>query len=195
MSAAEANATLLTFNEKFMKMVSYSFFQKKNIGFQMTADQQGVSTKADVPTDEQVDAVLLTLRFFFVNNEGTGFVNIPKAYRALSLPDDLQSKFHLAYDKWKHWRSESSPMGGYTNAKFFEIMAYGSPIHRNDEAFYVVYDGWKNHFFFKDYSHARFCQAILTMTVCIQDVYDVNREVLAYLESQNAKDAGSPHPD
>jgi len=178
---AEAKEVLRVFNVKFDKMISYSFYQHPSFEFNLRTDNRSMQTTVtvDVPTDEQIDAVLLHLRFFFATNEATAHKHIKKSYDLLTtLPIDLAGKFQIAYDNWTNWLAAPSRIGGYTNERFFSIMVYGERIHRNTKATCDVYDEWMRDLLLRDYAIVELCRAIDDITALAGKIYVVNREAL-----------------
>jgi len=181
MTTIEAKAVLATFNRKFERMTSYSFFQHRKFSMRhhFANTTKIATTERDIPSDEQIDAVLLHLRFFVVKNEATSYFKIPAAYQALSLAPEIQTKFQAAYDKWTAWRSAPSRIGGYSNTEFFAHMIYGDRVHRNQKDHCDIYDEWMSHFLIKDFSVLGLCEAIIDITILVGAIRDVNIEVLA----------------
>ena len=160
---------------------------EKQLSFPVVVKTEDGVAEADAPSDEQISAVLLHLRFFFVQNEPTSLLNIHHAYDALTLTPELQGKFKIAHSKWEQWASAPSKVGGKTNFQFFKIMVYGEPVHRNKKEIYGEYDEWQKNALLGVFTQAGLCLSIWEMVECIQDVYYLNLDVLAYLGSDRSE--------
>ena len=77
----EARLALETFNAKFEQVKDYSFFQFTKLSARAHYDFKTAEAvyEVDIPTDEQIDAALLNLRFFFVKNEYSRMDFLPRS--------------------------------------------------------------------------------------------------------------------
>ncbi|MDO8542845.1 MAG: hypothetical protein Q7S40_20580 [Opitutaceae bacterium] len=178
---AEAKAVLSVFNSKFERIIAYSFYKHPQFSYRATFDNvaRTATTTTDIPTDEQIDAVLLQLRFFFVTNETTSFRYLVHSYTMLSLPADMMARCQAALDKWTAWRNAPARIGGYKNEKFFSIMVYGERIHRNQKDNCDVYDELMGQLLIKDFAMVELCRGIDEITRLASGIHAVNQEVLA----------------
>jgi hypothetical protein len=181
MTTVDAKSNLRGFNSKFERMVSYSFFRHTKFSIRISAGDtdDAMTTVFDIPSDEQIDAVLLHLRFFVVTNEATSYFKIPQSYQALSLPAAISTEFDKAYDRWTKWRAAPSRIGGHSNSEFFAHMIYGERVHRNQKNHCDIYDEWMQTFLIKDFAVFGLCEAILEISDLVRGIYIVNRKVLA----------------
>lgn len=179
-STDEAKLAIETFNAKFEQVAQYSFFRHTKLSASSKFDfitHEGTHT-ADVPSDEQIDAALLNLRFFFVNNEPSSIDYLPAAYALLSAPQELVDKIKDLVEQWGAWKTLPSVVGGFNNYQFFEVMIYGSRLHRNAHARCDVHDGWMALPWMANVALVDLCSTMHSILAFAHVGYVVNKELL-----------------
>ncbi len=116
-----------------------------HIGFSGNAEPDGFALKRDGPTEEEIDAFVLTLRFFVQNNEPTSIENIVKLFRDLPL---AQERIDAAVRSRQTLNERLDQPGSIqlgdeqlTRRQIFEVFLYGGLAHANPTK-KVIYDGW-----------------------------------------------------
>jgi len=89
--------TMKLFIDKAEKLRNNSFTKKINsegFGITISAKKDGnVNVEKKFPTDESIEAFVLTLRFFIQDNESSSFGNLAKIYS--KLPDHSKQKIEF----------------------------------------------------------------------------------------------------
>lgn len=179
-TAEEAKLALRTFNAKFEQVKEYSFFQHVKLSSKTHYDfETGEAThETDLPTDEQIDAALLNLRFFFVTNECSTIENLPKIYAMIGANQDQLDAINHITNRWHTWKSKASVIGGYSNYSLFEMMIYGNRLHRNQQNRCDIYDGWMKLSEMGNVALVDLCNAMHTIMGFANDAYQVNKYLL-----------------
>jgi hypothetical protein len=140
---------LRLFNEKADKLINLSFTQairEHGNGLSFDAvDGQSVG-KPVGPSEEAIDAFVLTLRFFIQDNERTSIANIEKLYQALPVSEEIRNHvvegraaINTALDLPSHVVLSGNTLG---TREIFEVFLYGGLAHANAQQ-KAVYDEWR----------------------------------------------------
>lgn len=179
-TANEARLTLETFNAKFEQVKEYSFFRHTKLSakayYDLTTGEATHTT--DVPTDEQIDAALLSLRFFFVTNEFSRIDYLPTLYSLMGANQNLLDSINKIVAQWVQWKARPSVIAGYDNYRFFEIMIYGNRLHRNQQGNCEVHDGWMKLPEMANVALVDLCSLMHDIIQYANAAYWVNRELL-----------------
>lgn len=125
------------FNDKAEKLNNNSFTKKINSeGFGLTifAKKDGpVNVEKKFPTDESIDAFVLTLRFFIQDNESSSFGNLAKIYS--KLPEYCKEK--------KEFLNVRKELNDYIDLpdKFLPITENGKTLTNRDIYNTFIYGG------------------------------------------------------
>lgn len=148
-------AALLLFNEKALKLQNSSFvrdLQLPDAGFQIKGKRLidgsfSVSSERMGPSDESIEAFVLTFRFFIQDNEKASLSNISSIYHNIAFENDLSGRFDSARDainqlleapnRLNITYNETTP----TNRQVMETFIYGGLAHANPSK-YVTYKEW-----------------------------------------------------
>lgn len=95
---AEARDAFELFVEKADRLLDSAFVRhlaERKLSFTIRYDANtGIDTELQVPPDENVDAFLLTFRFFIQDNETISFRNMATAFDEAKVSDELRAAFH-----------------------------------------------------------------------------------------------------
>lgn len=174
----QAETVLHLFNSKMDRICSYSFFRHRIKYAGSWTIGEPLQITVDCASDEQIDAVLLHLRFFMAINENSSWHNIKKAYGKLSPTAEIQTEFDKAFQAWMDWRNRPSKIGGANNAVVMGAMMYGERVHRNDSQWIQIYDEWMSNVILEDFSVVVFCDAIHQLVWTLEPIYIVNKKIL-----------------
>src|SRR6266404_5800044 len=94
MAHSEIRAALNLFNEKADKLRNSNFVKAalENSGASLSW-QEGEQITRTGPTEENIDAFVLTLRFFVQDNERSSFRNMSKFYTDKAISEEHRSEF------------------------------------------------------------------------------------------------------
>jgi len=136
-------AALKLFNEKAEKLANLSFIQEltaPNTGVTIAGKQQddgtvAVTSELRGPSQEAVDAFVLTFRFFIQNNERSSLRNIAAVYDSAPLDKALKDRFRSARDSINKLL-DSPNLGNIkhndvhpTNREIMDVFIYGGLAH------------------------------------------------------------------
>lgn len=147
MDLNSAIKTLQLFNEKADKLEGLSF--TKSLGHSgLTISGklgQSVQSQRYGPSDESIDAFVLTMRFFVQNNEDTSFKKMADLYAELPVDAQLVQKFNDAHAKTNADLDKLTPIKlnnvELTYRAVFEVFLWGGLAHANSKK-KAVYDSW-----------------------------------------------------
>lgn len=134
------------FNEKAKKLLSLSFLKKMTdpkSGILITVgkadDPFGLTITRKGPSQESVDAFVLTFRFFIQDNEISSFKNIANIYDNLVKDQFSKNLFNTARNQLNQFLDSPNKLGivydnqGLTNRTIMETFIYGGLAHANKE--------------------------------------------------------------
>lgn len=140
------------FNDKAEKLNNNSFTKKitsEGFGITISAKKGGpVNVEKRYPTDESIEAFVLTLRFFIQDNEASSFGNLADIYS--KLPDYCKEKIDFLNarkelndyldlpDKSLRINENGKTL---TNREIYNTFIYGGLAHANKE-YQKKYDEW-----------------------------------------------------
>ncbi len=126
---------LRTFNRKWDKIASYSFLSTPTYikhRHQMIGSGGESYVDSNYPSEEQIDAVILNLRFFTQTNEPCSHHKISMAYSTLNIDASIVEGFASALNDFKVWWQSPCGYQGMTNCRLFNVFVHGDAAHRND---------------------------------------------------------------
>jgi len=156
----QAVAALKLFNLKYDRIIGYSFFSRPStVSFRASSNlvTNKTTITTETPSEEQLDAVLLHLRFFQMRNEHSSFHHLPTAFALLSPTAETQKMFNDGFGRWMEWRELPSGIKSTSNREFLAIMLFGERVHRNEPSFYKIYDEWMENELISDLSMVFLC--------------------------------------
>lgn len=180
-----ALSALQMFNEKADKFERLSFTKKivsEPSGFRLKAQSDGwVKASRYGPTDESIEAFVLTIRFFIQNNENSSFRNMAKMYDKLHasglLSESVAGKFgrmrnavndFLNGETFIEYNDER-----LTRRRIFEIFVWGGLAHANKSK-KAVFDQWQQVPFFFPLVENEFVNTLVTLLGAIFRMRHVN---------------------
>ncbi len=151
----EQIAAIKLFNEKALKLQNSSFvrdLQLPNAGVKIKGERQddgnfAISSERKGPSDESIEAFVLTFRFFIQDNEESSLRNIASIYHGTDFENDLTGRFDSARNAINHLLASPNPLNiTYnetvpTNRQVMEVFIYGGLAHANPEK-YALYKEW-----------------------------------------------------
>ena len=106
---------------------------------------QPLQAQRQGPSDEEIDAFVLTIRFFVQDNESISFSKMGELYGQLPISADLNQKFDYARSETNADLDKATPFNvdGFviTFRYVFEVFLWGGLAHANAKK-KVVYDSW-----------------------------------------------------
>ena len=176
--------SLKLFNEKAEKLKSYNF--TKNIisdGFGITIsakEDEPVNIETRFPTNESIEAFILTLRFFIQDNEISSFRNLAKVYSNLpSYRDEKRAFFNTRDELYDFLNSPDKSLNikintkEFSNKEIFEIFIYGGLAHANKSK-KKIYDEWMANPMLKPITENAFINVMSGILQCILHVQELN---------------------
>ena len=184
---------MILFNEKVDKLNNNSFTKKitsENFGIRISTkkDETTVIEKI-LPTDEEIESFVLTIRFFCQDNESSGeSSSIGKlADNTYSkLPDNREEKieFISARNKLNEYldspdKSLKMSYNGkvLTPRKIFDTILYGELAHSN-KAKRVKYKEWMSHPIFGPILEAEFVLILSKILSCVLFIQTINESLI-----------------
>lgn len=147
----QAAATVELFRQKFGKLrrsTVWLAIQANQIRFSLSAEVgEPIRLTVEGPSEEAVDAFVLTLRFFLQNNESISISRLVALIEGLQLEPDLRTRveemrtaFNAALDRPCGIRVDSVHP---SNRDVLEIFVYGGLAHANQRK-RAVFEEWSN---------------------------------------------------
>lgn len=177
---------LSLFNEKAEKLVNSSFVrfmrEVKRFSFEVSVKRgEHVKTKRILPTQEEIEAFVLTFRFFIQNNERCSFGNLDGVYRDLPISQSVKDEFLEAREKLNQYLDSKISINIYgdtpTRRKLLDVFVYGGLAHATPEK-KEIYDLWSKHGIVYGIIEVEFCSTLEMVLHIIQYVTNVNSKAL-----------------
>ena len=180
-------SALELFNEKAAKL-SNSSFLKRTVAGQTVRFKGGLGWPIEVvgsgPDQENIDAFVLTFRFFIQNNELCSFANLAKVYESSIISDVHRAAFQEVRQNLNTYLDSECVVveahGIDTKRKVMEIFIFGGLSHAN-KSLKCYYDKWINDDRIRPLILLEFVLIIRTIWAAIDFVAGLNEEVLKSL--------------
>ena len=184
MSNEDIISSLKLFNEKASKLGSSNFLKKAASG-QIVRLKAGpgfpIEVVGDSPDQENIDAFVLTFRFFIQNNEACSFGNLSKVYESESISDHHRAAFQMVRKDLNNYLDGPCAVveahGVNTKRKVMEIFIFGGLSHARKDLKYV-YDKWINDERLRPLILLEFVLILRTVWAAIDFVASLNDEVM-----------------
>lgn len=146
----DLNAAISTpklFNEKANKLATLTFIKGIEKSGVTISGKLGQPLQAQRfgPSDESIEAFVLTMRFFVQDNETISFRNMADLYAGLPVDPEIIQKFNDARAKTNAGLDKTSPVKlnnkNLTFRAIFEVFMWGGLAHANAKK-KIVYDSW-----------------------------------------------------
>lgn len=130
-------ATLKLFNEKADRLERRNFTKSlKNSGCKISSKKDSfLEIKRKGPNEEEIDAFILTYRFFIQNNEKISLKNMSDIYNIVPVSHENKENFYTARDELNEFLDgQSSVVIGtkpLTYRHIVDIIIYGGLSHAN----------------------------------------------------------------
>lgn len=189
---------LRLFNEKADKLKGMSFTKQlisEESGFTLKyrKGEEIVEARRQGPTEEPVEAFVLTFRFFVQDNEDTSFRNMANLYRDLLqaglVQESLVEDFNEACDAMNAYLNEKPYINVTYNGKSFtrrqilDTFVYGGLAHANVNK-KVLCDEWKQIPFIFPMLENEFVSILMKILYIIDGVRHINAVAIRELESK-----------
>ena len=187
METALACQTLRLFNEKADKLQRLSF-AKKILHGEIAVNiswKRGAKTKIKRfgPSEESIEAFVLTFRFFIQENEPTSFAKIGKLYNDFPVGSDLVRKFNDEMKLLKRiWKSKAHVNIGeqqLTRRQVFEVFMWGGLAHSQKKS---TYDEWAKDSLIFPLLQSEFIMTLAKILEVIFEVRNINQAVIREIE-------------
>ena len=176
--------SLKLFNDKAEKIKNYSFTKKiisDGFGIKIsTKVDEPVNIETRFPTDESIEAFILTLRFFIQNNEKSSFKNLAKVYSNLPSYRDEKREFFNTRDELNDFLDSPDEVlhikvnnKEFSKREIYEIFIYGGLAHAN-EVKKKIYDEWMANPMLKPITENEFINVMVGILQCILHVQELN---------------------
>lgn len=177
-------STLELFNEKASKLGDSNFLKRAASG-QAVRFKGGlgwpIEVVGDGPDQENIDAFVLTFRFFIQNNELCSFANLAKVYESASISDVHRTAFQVVRQNLNNYLNGRCAVveahGIDTKRKVMEIFIFGGLSHAK-KGLKRVYDKWINDDRLRPLIVLEFVLILRTVWVAIDFVAGLNEEVM-----------------
>ena len=177
-------STLNLFNEKATKLAGSNFLKRAALG-QAIRFKGGlgwpIEIVGDGPDQENIDAFVLTFRFFIQNNEQCSFANLAKAYESASISGVHRTAFQTVRQNLNSYLDGHCAVveahGIDTKRKVMEIFIFGGLSHAN-KGMKDIYDKWINDDRLRPLILLEFVLVLRTVWAAIDFVAGLNDEVL-----------------
>ena len=148
----EARRAIRLFCDKCDLIRGYSLwaFSEFSIKGRFSPDEPDTPISYTGPSSEQIDAVLLHVRFFLNRNEGSHIGYIPACLSILSVNQEDRELISVILEQKNQWSRAPSGFDGIDNSKLFSILIYGSRIHANESDFVDDYAEFMRFEMFKE---------------------------------------------
>lgn len=186
------------FNDKAKKLLSSSYTssimqQKYSIRYRKTKKAGSISIKVNNPTDESLDAFILTLRMFMQDSDPISLRNMSKIYTNIptrqknkkvfegyrkELNEYLDSSMHVILKDTKHEVHVEDR--GLTNRRILETFLYGSLAHLNKRRV-VEFTKWYNNKLLWFFVQRSFQSTLTRFIKTIRKIRALNNKVLKEL--------------
>lgn len=145
----DAIQTLRLFNEKAAKLLGLRFteaLQRNDLQVKQTYHpDRGWTAMRTGPGAEEIEAFVLTMRFFVQNNEGISIANMAEVYTSLPVSQGLRDAVANTRAKLNDFLDTKSEViwqhEHVLRRRILEVFLYGSLAHANREK-KIVYDAW-----------------------------------------------------
>jgi len=177
-------SALELFNEKASKLGGSNFLKKAALGQIVRLKPSlefPIEVVGDGPDQENIDAFVLTFRFFIQNNEASSFANLSKIYESASILDHHRTAFQMVRRDLNNYLDGPCAVveahGIDTKRKVMEIFIFGGLSHAHKDRKHM-YDKWINDDRLRPLILLEFVLILRTVWAMIDFVAGLNNEVI-----------------
>jgi hypothetical protein len=183
-------SALELFSEKASKLAGSNFLKRTVLG-QAIRFKGGLGWPIEVvgngPDEENIDAFVLTFRFFIQNNELCSFANLAKVYESAIISDVHRAAFQIVRQNLNSYLDGPCAVveahGIDTKRKVMEIFIFGGLSHANKDL-KRVYDKWISDDRLRPLILLEFVLILRTVWAAIDFVAGLNKEVVKSLQKE-----------
>lgn len=182
-------APLRLFNEKAEKLLNSRFVkylqEKLKLSVRFTFKMGQLTTKRKLPESDDIEAFILTFRFFIQKREASSFRNLAKVYEKLPISAELKQSF---FD-WRKVLNEyfnkkiNCTVDGLTPTRreLINTFIYGGLAHA-DPKLKPLYDKWKADMIVYQILETHFCSVLDAVLRAIANVAEINKKAISEIE-------------
>lgn len=188
---------LRLFNEKADRLLSSKFwktFLREGTGISIRFYRKGtITVTRRGPDQDEIEAFILTLRFFVQDNETSSFRNLADAYEILPISQEAKQEFSNARDALNSYLDSSLPFKvtlygkTYTNREILEVFVYGGFAHANPEK-KELFDKWMEIKIDKQTLTNALVDILIDIMRTIKYVKELNTKVIHEIEKQKNRE-------
>ena len=181
---------LLLANDKADKLLRQPFLRVESIGVRMSwhRDRPVLESSVDEPSETEIDAFVLTARFFCQDRDGISFRRLDEdVYTRPGIPRDLAGLYRLSRDGFNAFLS--SPTGtsvdgrAWTSGEVLDIGLYGDLAHVNADK-RAVLKAWGQMQAGGHLMRFWFLNALVELASMVRFVRAINEQLLAADDAQ-----------
>lgn len=182
---------LRLFNEKADKLSQLGFTRRmlgNNIQVEISGERgKPIEIIRNGPNQEEIDAFVLTFRFFYQDNERSSLRNLAEIYNGLSVSDELKHEFVEARKAINEFLDNPPPITikflgeKLTRRKILEVFIYGGLAHANPEK-KIIYDKWMLMPPLGNILLNEFCVILAQVLSVINFITELNRHAIEEIE-------------
>lgn len=185
--------SLKLFNEKSEKLFNSKFWKtylRESTGISMRNLKDGMMTVTrQGPEQEEIEAFVLTMRFFIQPNEKSSFGNLVYTYKKLLISQEIKQEFSNAIHALNSYLDSSLPFRvtlygeTYTNRRIFETFIYGGLAHANPDKKKLFYK-WMEIEIDKQTLTNAFVDVLIDIMGTIKFIWELNTKVICEIEAR-----------
>jgi len=172
------------FNSKVTRLKNTNFIAKLNEGSSVTIKgslNHPVEIVRKGPGQEEIDAFVMTYRFFIQDNEGISIRKMAELYNNPLINQDFRDRFQDARNKLNTFIDSSCAVNNLPFRRIQDIFIYGSISHANSEK-QRIYNEWMSLGPFKFFFENELVYVLGTVMHFLNYFYNLNSEVLIDLK-------------
>ena len=179
---------LSLFNEKFEELSKTGFYQNwngKKLSFSFSFTENKVDQ--EIPSDDEIKAFILTLRFFIQDNEPSSLRNLAAHYETLSIPKEMVSDFQQSRKMLNDYLKSNTNFGAegkplYTYKQIFESYIYGHYAHSNTDKRAQI-KKWEESILTKSHSKFFFITVLYNIYIVLRKISTINAKVINFVSA------------
>jgi hypothetical protein len=179
----ESIEPFILYREKARKLLESTFAKEmaKPTGLDISWTDEGMTALHRGPTQESIDAFLLTFRFFIQGNESISFRNMGKNFKEGIGDDDLYRSFQNAREALNEFLDSDSNFnvqGMVSRRKLMDVFIFGDLSHSNYKEKRLNYKSWASNEFMVELMNNEFRLIIGKVLIVIAHVDKLCNEAL-----------------
>ena len=136
------------------------------------------------PDSEEMDSVLLKLRFFIQKSDGCSYKQLKAIYSTLEIPEELKEKYFKAYEAWENFLMRKISITFETHTpnyrEVFYTFMYGKHAHSKGK-YRRKYKQWEKQRYSFPYIKLEFLIVVAQILRIVNNIFKINEESIKYL--------------